>query len=102
MSKLLLPKTVQVLLLVILTIIIAYIARDFLIPVALAGLLAMLVMPVGTWLERKGWTRGLASLACVLLLLGVLAGIITLLSWQMSTFTEDFTQIKAAAFDKLE
>ncbi len=102
MNKPLLTKAVQILLLVVLTIAILYGAREFLIPIALAALLAMLLLPVGTWLEQKGWNRGLSTLASVLLLLAIISGLIALLSWQMSNVAEDLSQVKTVASERLE
>ncbi len=102
MNKLLLTKTIQILLLFILSFTILYAAREFLIPIALAGLLAMLLLPLCAWLEKKGLNRGLATLASVLVMLSIIVGIITLLSWQMSNVAEDLSQIKTVASDRLE
>ncbi len=102
MNKLLLTKTLQVLLLVVLTIAILYGSREFLIPVVLAGLLAMLFVPLSARLERKGLNRGLSSLAGVLVLLVVVGGIIALLAWQMSNVAQDLSQIKVVAAEKME
>lgn len=97
-----LTKTVQILLLVVLSFTILYAAREFLIPIALAGLLAMLLLPLGTWLEKKGLNRGLSTLACVLTLILGIVGVISLLSWQMTNVAEDLGQIKTVASERLE
>ncbi len=102
MNKPLLPKTIQVLLLIVLVPAILYGAREFLVPVALAALLAMLFLPLSSWLEKKGWNRGLASLVCVLSLLVAVVGMIALLSWQMSNVAEDLSQIKTVASERVE
>jgi len=102
MPKLLLTKTIQILLLFVLTFAILYVAREFLVPIALAALLAMLLLPLCAWLEKKGWNRGLATLAGVLVLLSSIATIIALLSWQMSNVADDLSQIKTVASERLE
>jgi len=68
--------------------------REFLIPVAFATVLAMLLLPLSRWFEKKGLGRGMAALISILLILFLLTGIIWLLSWQISTFSEDFGNIK--------
>jgi len=102
MNKILLTKTIQILLLVVLTLLILYVGRGFLVPIALAGLLSMLFLPLGTWLEKKGLNRGLSTLVCVLTLITVIGVVITLLSWQMSQVTKDLSDIKTIATDRLE
>lgn len=102
MNKLLLTKTVQILLVVVLTLSILYVARGFLVPISLAGLLAMLFLPLASWLEKKGLNRGLSTLLCVLTLIGVISGVIMLLSWQMSNVAKDLSDIKTVATERLE
>lgn len=103
-KKQLLPKTVHILLVIILTAVILYAGRKFLVPIALAGLLSMLLLPLSSRLERRGMNRGLSSAIPVLLLILGISGVITLLGWQMSTVTDDLSQIKTVAiqhFDQL-
>ncbi len=70
-----------------------YFGREFLIPIAIASLLAMLFLPLSRWLERKGINRGVGSLFCVLILLLGIAGVVALLSWQASDIANDLSQI---------
>lgn len=102
MDKLLLTKTIQVLLLVILTCTILYLGRPFLVPIALAGLLSMMFLPMSAWLEKKGLNRGLSSLVCVLVLIVSIIGVIIMLGWQVARITEDVSQIKTVATDMTE
>lgn len=101
-NKQLLSRTVQILLVIILTGAILFAGRKFLVPIALAGLLSMLLLPLSTWLESKGVKRGLSSALSVLTLLVGIAGIIALLSWQMSNVAEDLSQIKTVASERVE
>lgn len=87
-------KSIAVLLLFILTIGSLYIAKEFLVPVALAGILAMLLIPLGKWLEKKGLNRGWASLLCILIMLLVVTGIVTLLSFQIAGISEDMSGVQ--------
>lgn len=43
-----------------------YWGRSFLIPIAIGMLIAMLLLPVSRWLERRKISRGLAAFLCVL------------------------------------
>lgn len=76
-------------------------AREFLIPFCLAILLAMLLYPLSSWLEKRGTPRIIAILLCLLLIIIVLAGLITLISSQVIAFTSDLPQLQAQIFRKL-
>jgi predicted PurR-regulated permease PerM len=45
-------------------------------------------------MERKGLSRGFASFFCVLVFVFVVAGIIALLSWQISDLAEDMGKMQ--------
>jgi predicted PurR-regulated permease PerM len=70
-----------------------YFARQFLIPIAISALLAMLLVPLSRWFENKSIPRTLASLLCLLFLLSILGGIIYLVSWQASGISENLYQL---------
>ena len=70
-----------------------FFAQKFLIPIAIASLLAMLFLPLSRWFESKGISRVAASIFCVLVLLTGVAGIVALLSWQASDISNDLSQI---------
>ena len=71
-----------------------YYAKPFLVPFAFAGLLAMLLLPMTRWFERKNLNRGLASVFSLLTFLAVITAIIWLISWQVSSLSEDLTNIE--------
>jgi predicted PurR-regulated permease PerM len=71
-----------------------YFAAEFLIPIALAAVFAMLFIRLCNWFESKGMSRGIASLICVVIFLSSIALIIFLLSWQLSGFTENIEGMK--------
>lgn len=79
MSTLPLSKAIQVLFFLFLVFAGLYFAKPFLVPIAFAGLLSMLFLPLSRRLERRGVSRGLATLLCILMLLAVVAGLIALL-----------------------
>lgn len=89
-----LSKTSQVLLLFFLVFAGLYIAKPFLVPLVLAGIIAMLLLPVSRWMEKKGISRGLATFFCILILVVIIAGIFALLAWQIAGFTEDMSQMQ--------
>ncbi|MCD6064158.1 MAG: family transporter [Flavipsychrobacter sp.] len=69
-------------------------AQSFLVPVVFAALLAMLFTPLSDRMERKGLDRGWAVLVCVLILVGVFAGIIFLVSWQINDLLSNADQLQ--------
>lgn len=89
MSTFPLSKAIQVIFFLFLVFAGLYYARAFFIPVAFAGLLSMLMLPVCRWLQRKGLSQGLAVLSCVLMIVGAMAGIITLITWQVTDLASD-------------
>lgn len=88
-----LSKTLSILLVTFLAISGLYFAKNFLIPVAISALLAMLLLPLSKWLEAKGLSRIISATFCVILLLAILATLIFLLSWQASGISENIAQI---------
>jgi predicted PurR-regulated permease PerM len=72
----------SVLLCGILICIVLFYAKQVLIPVTAAVMLAMLVTPLAGWLERKGVGRAFSTLLCVLLVLLVLAAVMMLIVTQ--------------------
>ncbi len=71
-----------------------YFAKEFLIPLVIGGVLATLFLPFTKWMESKKVPKGLATLICLLLLLTVIAGVATLLGWQIAELANDFELIK--------
>jgi len=89
-----LSKTNRFLLFAILSVIVLYYAKEFLVPIAFAGILGMLFLPVSNRLEKRGMSRGAAAVWCVfaiLLFIGLVAALIT---WQVSSLAEDAPQME--------
>ncbi len=89
-----LQRGVYSLLLIYLIVAGLYFAADFLIPLVLAGVFAMLFIGMSNWFERKGMNRAVSALLCVLMFLASAALIIFLLSWQLGSFLENFDEMK--------
>lgn len=87
-------KPIQVLLFFFLLFAALIYAKPFLVPFTIAALLAMLFQPVSSWLEERGWPRALAIIACILIILGLLAGVGALLAWQIADLAKDFDKIE--------
>jgi predicted PurR-regulated permease PerM len=89
-----LKRTALILVIIFLSAVIVYYGRSFLIPLTFAGLLAALLLPVTQWLQRKGVNRAISILLAMMLLVGFAAGLIALLSWQISDLAKDAPQIE--------
>jgi len=101
MQKSVLFKWVLVLLLLFLTFSLLIYAKIILLPLTLAGLLAVLFTPVCNWMEKKGVSRALASLFCVILFILFLAIVIYFFIWQIGDITRDITAIERNVSEKL-
>jgi len=71
-----------------------YYAKPFLVPLCFGGLLAMLFLPLSRWFESKKIPRGLSILLCIIIFLGLITGIIWLISWQISDLASESTDIE--------
>jgi predicted PurR-regulated permease PerM len=94
MQKAGLQKSLEIILLIVIIIGGLYFAKPFLVPVCFGGLFAMLFLPVSRKFESYGLNRGLSSLLCTLILLFVIAGLIFLISWQVSDLVKDLGNIE--------
>ncbi len=55
----------------------------------------MLLLPVCQYLEKKEWSRGLAVLCCLVILITVAGLLIFVLTWQIADLTQDVSNIQA-------
>lgn len=79
-----------------------YFAREFLIPVSFAALLAMLMAPLCNRFEKWGLARGFATILCILIILITFAGMITLFTSQILTFASDLPELQQKLNQKIE
>ena len=79
----------------VLLIVVMYFGKAFLIPICFGALFAMLMAPVCRKLDAWGFNRALSTLACILILVAVFAGIALIVSTQISTFAENISQIQS-------
>ena len=54
----------------------------------------MLFLPLNRWFESKNIPKGLSILLCIIIFLGLLTGIIWLISWQISDLASESTDIE--------
>ena len=87
-------RTAALLIVVVLSSIILKYGAPFLIPLAFAALLAMLLVPVCAWLERKGVNKALSTILSIMLLIVFLAGVVAFISWQVSDLAKDTANLE--------
>lgn len=79
-----------------------YYAKDFLMPLAIAAVLATLFLPLCKWLEAKGMHRGIAVFICFLVLISAIGVIFSLIGWQVSELSNDFELIKLKMIEVID
>ena len=67
-----------------------YYLQDLLILIAFALILAMVLLPLCRGLENKGFPRSVAISICLLFSVAVIAGLISLLTFQIIEFSNDW------------
>ncbi|SCC22205.1 Predicted PurR-regulated permease PerM [Chitinophaga costaii] len=78
----------------ILIVFIAHIGQSIIVPLIFAFLLAVMLLPLSNFLERKGFPRWLAALVSLFVFIFVLMAIISLLGSQMASFISDFPALQ--------
>jgi predicted PurR-regulated permease PerM len=78
-----------------------YLAQQVLIPVALAVLLAFVLSPVVSWLQRRGLPRTLAVAAAVLFAFAVLMAVGLTITWQLESLARELPQYETNITDKV-
>jgi predicted PurR-regulated permease PerM len=87
-------SAIKKLLLLFLVIAGLYYAREFLMPLSIGAVLATLFLPLCRWMEERKVPRGLAALVCLLVFLLFIVGVGILLSFQISSLTNDFSIVR--------
>ncbi|MBL9147676.1 MAG: AI-2E family transporter [Phycisphaerae bacterium] len=78
-----------------------WVAQDVLIPIALAVLFAFVLMPIATWIERRGAPRWVASVLTVGLATTLLVAAGWIVSTQVIAFAEALPQYRSHIRSKL-
>ncbi|MEP7108520.1 MAG: AI-2E family transporter [Ferruginibacter sp.] len=71
-----------------------FIGQDIIVPLAFAILMAILLLPITNFLERKKVPRVMADIIAILIALLFISGIVYFLSSQISSFMQDLPSIK--------
>jgi predicted PurR-regulated permease PerM len=87
-------RTAALLIVIVLSSIILKYGAPFLIPLAFAALLAMLLVPVCSWLEKKGVNKALSTILSIMLVIVFLAGVVAFIGWQVSDLAKDTSELE--------
>jgi len=77
-------------------------AQSFLMPLSVAVLLAMVALPICSWMEKRRLKRGWASLFSVLIIMSFFIFLASVIAGQMSSISEDWPQIQKKLEPKIE
>lgn len=102
MQKNRLNKSWQILLTLFLLVAALYFLRPLIVPLCFALLFTLLFMPLCRWLERKGIPRPVAILICIILFLLLIAGMVGIITWQVTDLAADLGNIQAKLSDFLD
>ena len=83
-----------VLLALILSSLVLYFGEPVFMPLALAGLLALVFMRPSGWLERRGMPRLVTALLSGLVFLALVAGVILLVNWYVHRFAQNLPDLE--------
>ncbi|MCF6406281.1 AI-2E family transporter [Chitinophaga filiformis] len=89
------------LLCIILIIYIARVGHTLIIPLAFAMLVAIMLLPIASQLEKWRFSRGTAAFIVVLLFVTFLLGVLMLLGTQMGAFVADFPHLQQQLLQQL-
>ncbi|MFZ4724084.1 MAG: AI-2E family transporter [Paludibacter sp.] len=70
-----------------------YLAKGFLIPLCIAGILATLFLPFCKWMEKKKVNKVIAVIICLLALLITISGVCALIIWQINQLSKEFSML---------
>lgn len=76
-----------------------YIGKVFLMPLCLGGILATLFLPLSNWLQNKKIPKFIAVVICLLTIIVLIGGLLSLFGWKISGLVKDVEAIKQQAID---
>jgi predicted PurR-regulated permease PerM len=94
MKKVSIDRINKIIFFSVLTCVVLYFGRDYLVMLIFSGFLAMLVTPVSNFLEKYKIPRGISALISILILMGVIMAFGMLISAQVNNISQDMPQIK--------
>jgi predicted PurR-regulated permease PerM len=94
-------SVIKKLLLIFLIIAALYMAKEFLIPLFIGGILATIFLPFSHFMEKRKIPKGLAVFMCLLTLLAIISTLFYLLGWKISELINDVTLIKEKGIETI-
>jgi predicted PurR-regulated permease PerM len=95
-------KAAAILSILVLLIVIVVFGKPFFVPIAFAGLLSMLLLPIAKWLQSKGIHPAPATLLSMLTLVAFLTLVISFMSWQLSGIADDASKLEQQLTQKYQ
>ena len=95
------PKSIKILLLIVLSYLVLVHAKPFLVPIAFAGLFSMLLLPVSRKLESWRINKGISVVLSILVLVAVASVIVWVLSLQVNDIKKNAIGIEKNITQKI-
>jgi predicted PurR-regulated permease PerM len=86
-------KALAVLLLIIVIVFVLIVGRSLFVPIMLGGYIAMLMIPVCSWMEEKKIPRVLSAIIALLSSLASIVGLVLLVILQIKGFSRDLDHV---------
>lgn len=86
-------KIIHIQLFILLSAAILYLGKPLLMPLAIAGMFALVFMPFCRWLQKKGCPTVAAAIICGLVFTLLVAGVILFIIWHVQHIATDFSDI---------
>ncbi len=102
MRSLTLSRTTLILFFLFIVFATLYFAKAFFIPFTIAGILAMLFLPLSKKLEGKGVNRGFAAVISIFIILLFFALVIGMVVWQVQDLAKDKDKVQQQITQKIE
>jgi predicted PurR-regulated permease PerM len=97
-----LVKATAILAILVLGVVILVYAKPFLVPLAFAGVLSMVLLPIARWLEGKGVNKAVGTIATVLVLVAFFVLVGFFIGRQVSDIASNTSQIQQQASEKYQ
>ena len=95
------PKSIKILLFIVLSYLVLVHAKPFLVPIAFAGLFSMLLLPVSRKLESWRINKGISVVLSILVLVAVASVIVWVLSLQVNDIKKNANSIEKNISQKI-
>ncbi|MFP4065329.1 MAG: AI-2E family transporter [Bacteroidales bacterium] len=95
-------KVPMVMLTLVLAVLIMITAKSILVPLMISGLLAVLISPMASWLERLGIHKILASMMSLIALIGILFGLAFFFYNQLLGFANELSMLEQRMAELLD